>query len=318
MLEHYLQKSRSWKVPMYFHPYPAFGAFASASQVQLDVDRDRLIATLKAFSLLEPVKAVLFDNALMAEEPELVCVRDLFWENSTHGINPHNIGMLDCALETVDDLLEYICTTSIFCAQREGHYINFYPVPITDYLEQTSITGEYYADGAYHTIVFAPQPEDLACLRTYKFEDLTFRGTIEFRSVCCQPFSEAMTSAALHVGLMRQIQPLTELLEGDHAIYHHGYSATELRKIMNRRQWPEFVDRDGLRRLCLEVVALAQEGLRQRGLGEEAFLAPLYRRAENLCSPGREMLERMEAGATLQSVVERYAAFGDQPCPSVN
>ncbi|MFQ9792099.1 MAG: hypothetical protein ACLRX7_01780 [Acutalibacteraceae bacterium] len=38
-------------------------------------------------------------------------------------------------------------------------------------------------------------------LRSYKFEDLTFRGTIEYRSACCQPVSECMCVAAFHVGL---------------------------------------------------------------------------------------------------------------------
>lgn len=309
MLERYLQKSSIWTVPMYFHDYPAFGAFASASQVQLDVDIHRLIPTLKAFSLVEPVKAVLFSNALLDSEPDLLCVRDLFWENSTHGINPHNIGMFDCPLESVDDLLEYICTTSIFCTMRSGRYLHFQPIPITDYLEREQVTGEYYADGAYHEITFQPAVEDLDYLRTYKFEDLTFRGTIEFRSACCQPFADAMTVAAFHVGLMDQVEPLLELMENDRVLYHHGYSAGELRKIMNRRDWPEFVDRAGLKALCLAVLDLAKENLVQRGLGEEKFLLPLYQRAETLTSPGRVMAEALEQGVTRSEISRKYAEF---------
>ena len=48
---------------------------------------------------------------------------------------------------------------------------------------------------SYQTIEFAPQQSDLDHLRTFKFEDLTFRGTIEYRSACCQPLSEALTVA---------------------------------------------------------------------------------------------------------------------------
>lgn len=307
MLERYLQKSRVWDVPMYFHPYPDFGAFSSASQVQLDVDRDQLLSVLRGFSLVEPVKAVLFSNSVLDSEPDLLCVRDLMWENSTHGINPHNVGMFDCPLDSVDDLLEYICTTSIFCTEREGHYINFKPIPITDYLEQDCVTGEYYENGAYHTIQFVPKPEDLAYLRTYKFEDLTFRGTIEFRSVCCQPFQDAMSVAAFHVGLMNHTQELTALLENDHSIYHHGYSATELRKIMNRRAYPEFVDREGLKALTLSVLELANKGLLERGYGEERFLAPLFERAQTLTSPARYMVERLEQGDSLSQLAKEFA-----------
>lgn len=307
MLERYLQKSTVWKVPMYFHPYPAFGAFASASQVQLDVNRNELLHVLKGFSLVEPVKAVLFSNSVMESEPELLCVRDLFWENSTHGINPHNIGAFDCPLDSLDDLLEYISTTSIFCAERDGHYLHFRPLPITDYLERAEVTGEYYEDGAFHKLTFTPELSDLAYLRTYKFEDLTFRGTVEFRSVCCQPLSEAMTVAAFHMGLMERLPELLTLMENDRVLYHHGYSATELRRIMNRRNWPEFVNRDALKTLCLSVLELAKEGLESRQMGEEIFLKPLFARAESLSSPGRAFVEAREAGVPIAQLIRTYS-----------
>ncbi len=310
MLEYYLKKSREWKIPMYFHPYPEYASYASASQVQLDVEEDELISVLRAFSLLEPVKAVLFSNSVMQSEPELLCVRDLFWENSTHGINPHNIGMFDCELTCVDDLLEYIATTSIFCAEREGHYLFFQPIPITDYLEQDTMVGEYRENGRFYKMEFKPELSDLRYLRTYKFEDLTFRGTIEFRSVCSQPLSEAMTVAAFHVGLMEKVPELLDLLEGDHVLYHHGYSATELRKLMNHRTWPEFIDRNGLKKLCCDVLRLAEQGLRARGFGEEGYLVPLFHRATTLCSPGRKFAEAMEAGASMQQQIRSYSYHG--------
>lgn len=309
MLERYLRCAERWKEPMYFHPYPDFGAFASASQVQLDVRREDLITALKGFSLVEPVKAVLFSNSVLSPEDGLLCARDDLWEYSTHGINPHNVGMYDCPLESVDDLLEYICTTSIFCAERDGRYLHFRPIPITDYLNRDAVEGEYYDRGAYRALVFHPEPEDIRYLRTYKFEDLTFRGTIEFRSVCCQPFRDAMTVAAFHAGLMGKTRELAALLEADHTLYHHGYSAAELRKLMNRTEWPAYLDRDALRRLCTAVLDLARDGLLRRGCGEERYLDALYARAETLCSPGRAMLERQRAGTPMEELVREYAAF---------
>lgn len=208
MLQRYLSKSREWAEPMYFHPYVDFGAFASASQVQLDVEKDKLLVTLRAFSLVEPVKAVLFGNAWLPKEPQLLCVRDLLWANSTHGINPHNVGMYDQVPGTIEELLEYIATTSIFCTERAGKYIHFHPVPIVEYLERDQVEGEYFEDGSCHPVTIHPEPGDIQYLRTYKFEDLTYRGTIEFRSVCCQPFRDAMTVAAFHMGLMTEVEEL--------------------------------------------------------------------------------------------------------------
>ncbi|MBQ9269520.1 MAG: glutamylcysteine synthetase [Oscillospiraceae bacterium] len=310
MLQRYLSRSREWSEKMYFHPYFAFGAFASASQVQLDVQKDHLLTVLKAFSLVEPVKAVLFHNAYLSAEPELLCARDLFWENSTHGINPHNVGMYERIPETIDELLDYIATTSIFCAEREGRYLHFRPIPIVEYLETDTVEGEYLEDGAYKTMTIHPESSDLKYLRTYKFEDLTYRGTIEFRSVCCQPFSSAMSVAAFHMGLMDRAGELSELLERDDVLYHHGYNASELRKLMNRRNWPEWIDREKLTILCRSVLDLAKDGLREQGLGVEPYLEPLYHRAETLCSPARYMVEQLEAGAALNELILQYADLG--------
>jgi gamma-glutamylcysteine synthetase len=55
--------------------------------------------------------------------------------------------------------------------------------------------GEYTENGKAYQMKFSPQPEDISYLRTFKFEDLTYRGTIEFRSSCCQPIGDVMTVA---------------------------------------------------------------------------------------------------------------------------
>jgi gamma-glutamylcysteine synthetase len=307
MLQRYLSKCQTWEAPMYFHPYADFGAFASASQVQLDVEKEHLISTLQAFSLVEPVKAVLFSNSYLPSEPQLLCVRDMLWENSTHGINPHNVGMFDDGPKSIDELLEYIASTSIFCAERGTKYLHFRPIPIVEYLNRDWVDGEYLENGEYKTLRFHPEPSDLKYLRTYKFEDLTYRGTIEFRSVCCQPFRDAMTVAAFHMGLMDRTEELTALMQQDRMLYHHGYNPTELRKMMNRRAWPGFVDRPGLKKLCIQVLDLAAEGLKAQKLGGEQFLAPLYRRAENLMSPARQMVEQLEQGTPMTDIVLDYS-----------
>ncbi|MBR1873973.1 MAG: glutamylcysteine synthetase [Eubacterium sp.] len=306
MLEGFLKRYKDWKVPMYFHPYPDFATYASASQVQLDIERDDLLETIRVFSLLEPVKAVLFANSWMSDEPELLCIRDRFWENSTHGINPHNIGMFDRIPETMEELLDYISRTSIFCTMREGHYIHFKPIPIIDYFDMDHVVGEYYENGVYTPYSFKPERNDIEYLRTYKFTDLTFRGTIEYRSACCQPFSDAMCVAALQVGLANRTAELDEILSKDTSIYHHGYSEVELRHILNLRDWPEFINKKGLRDLCLAVLELAKKGLNEREPNDVRFLDPLFERADTLISPARQMIEGVNAGTPIMDYVRFY------------
>jgi gamma-glutamylcysteine synthetase len=314
MLYHHLTSYEKYldRIPMFFHHYPDYGMFASASQVQLDVGYDALIPTIKAFSLLEPLKALLFSNSVLnGEHEELICCRDMLWENSTHGINPHNIGMFDDIPENVEELLEYIASTSIYCTEQDGKYINFEPIKIVEYFARDEIEGEYYDknDDSYHCIIFRPRKEDLTYLRSFKFEDITFRGTIEFRSVCCQPIRDALTVAAFHLGLIRQPEKLNAILENDHVIYGHGYNATELRKLFNQRGLPNYVDKNALKELLSEVLELSRSGLKERGRGEEVYLDPLFERAKHLTNPATRLLESLEAGIDVEETIRDYATI---------
>lgn len=307
MLFHHLHSYKKYDLPVFFHHYPEFGTFSSASQVQLDVNYEELLTTIHAFNKIEPIKAILFSNSVLLDEQEdLLCCRDMLWENSTQGINPHNIGMFDCTFESEEDLLSYIESTSIYCVEREDKYINFSPVNIMEYFNRPYVEGEYYEDGAYKSIRINPQISDLQYLRTFKFEDLTFRGTIEFRSVCCQPIKDCMTVAAFHLGLKNRLQELDELLKQDHVIYHQGYTAGELRKMFVRSELPAFVDVEKLYELIRNILELAKEGLVSRGYGEESMLKPLFERMENKTNPAKRMLDLRKQGADIQDIIFEY------------
>lgn len=308
MLFHHLGTYKNYKLPMYFHKYSDFGTFSSASQVQLDVEYNKLPLTINAFSKLEPIKALLFNNSvLIGENNELHCCRDMFWENSTHGINPHNIGMYECEIESIDDLLSYIASTSIYCVERGDKYINFTPINIVEYLNSDKLEGEYFSDGGYKKIEFTPSIDDIKYLRTFKFEDLTFRGTIEFRSVCAQPVSDSFSVAAFHTGLMKRTEELAEILEKDEVLYHNGYTSGELRKLLVKSELPSFINEDELYGLAERIVNLSRDGLRQRGFGEEKFLSPLYERINNRTNPAKKLFERLNSGEDLEKIIKDYA-----------
>ena len=164
-----------------------------------------------------------------------------------------------------------------------------------------------FRSGSVSTIIhFEPGPEDIRYLRTFKFEDLTFRGTIEYRSICCQPIKDAMTVAAFHLGLKNRLHELYTLLKNDHVIYHHGYTAGELRKMFVRKTPPSFVNKIDLFLLVEKVLRLGEEGLRERGLGEEVFLKPLFERMERQTNPAKEMLDLREQGVPLEDIILSY------------
>lgn len=225
------------------------------------------------------------------------------------GYNPHNIGMFDYDLSSIDDLVEYIKSTSIYCTMRNGKYINFTPVPINDYLKMSTVKGEYFDcnENKYKDIEIVPCINDLEYLRTFKFEDLTFRGTIEFRSMCCQPISDSMCAAAFHIGLLERLDELQGLLNSDDAIYSHGYSASELQRMFSQLYMPAFVDKNKLIQTLIRILELSESGLKQRGMNEEIFLKPLFERAYTLTSPAKKIVEGLNNGLSLEYFIKEYS-----------
>lgn len=309
MLYHHLHtyKKHNDKTDIVFHNRPDFGTFTSASQVQIDVHYDDLIDVINTFERLEPYKALIFSNSVLSEQPDLLCARNMLWERSMQGYNPRNIGMFDYSLESVSDLIEYIKSTSIYCAMRGGKYVNFTPVPINEYFKLDSVMGEYFDGEKYRDIEITPDISDLKYLRTFKFEDLTFRGTIEFRSSCCQPVCDSMTVAAFHIGLIENIPRLKSILERDRVIYSQGNSPAELQRAFSYRDIPSFADKKMLSKMLISILDLASIGLKSRGYGEEIFLNPLYERARTLTSPARKMLDGLDRGETIERYINEYA-----------
>ena len=227
MLYHHLKSIKKYEnVPMHFHKYPEYGMFSSASQVQIDVHRDDLIKTINVFSKIEPVKALLFSNSVLIDENKHVtCFRDSLWEYSTHGINPHNIGVYDVDFKDIESLQAYLESLNMYCVMRDGAYINFESMNLLDYFGQDYVRGEIYNNGEYRNIDIKPCISDIKYLRPFKFINLTFRGTVEFRSICTQPIKDSMCVAAFHVGLKDNLDELDNIIDNDEVIYNNGYTA---------------------------------------------------------------------------------------------
>lgn len=306
MLLHHLCSYPNYDRQMRFHHHPNFGLFSCASQIQMDVEEEKLVETLNTFTKLEPLKALIFSNSIWGEKQDILCSRDNFWRNSLHGLNRHNVDMYGLEFDSIDEILLYIQSMSLYCVERNGKYVNFAPVPLKQYFKSKEIMGEYFDGERYQPIKIHPEIKDLQYLRSFKFEDLTFRGTVEFRSVCEQPVGEIMATGAFHAGLMENLSSLTILLDEDHVIYHKGYNASELRRMFVKKELPDIFDWGAVSSFIISVLDVAKDGLKRRGLGEEAFLEPLYMRAEQLLSPARQMLNGLEQGRSVDDYIMEY------------
>ena len=69
-------------------------------------------------------------------------------------------------------------------------------------------------------------------------------------------------------GLIEQLDELQVLLENDTVIYNHGYTATELQKMLSMRVLPEFIEKDAIKKQLIAILSLASDGLEKRGYGD--------------------------------------------------
>ena len=251
------------------HSYPSYGAFICGNQVQLDVRRDNYIRIINAFNKIEAAKAYLFSNSeFSAEAWDTKIARDIFWEESLHGYYKENVGIYPKDYQSEEEFFNNLARTAIFTATREGKSYYFKPIRVEDYLDQKEITA-YTADG--NEKIIKPVKEDLKQHRSYQFQDLTARGTVEFRSVCTQPLETTFAPIAFELGLFVELEKLEDYLEGSSFIYNEEQDYRKLRKKYSKKILSK-EEKEAIQSFSKDLLDIAEAGLMKRGYKEEEFL----------------------------------------------
>lgn len=251
------------------HSYPSYGAFICGNQVQLDVRRDNYLRIINAFNKIEAAKAYLFSNSeFSAEAWDTKIARDIFWEESLHGYYKENVGIYPKDYQSEEEFFNNLARTAIFTATREGKSYYFKPIRVEDYLDQKEITA-YTADG--NEKIIKPVKEDLKKHRSYQFQDLTARGTVEFRSVCTQPLETTFAPIAFELGLFVELEKLENFLEDSSFFKNEEQDYRKLRKKYSKKILSK-EEKEAIQSFSKDLIDMARAGLIKRGYGEETFL----------------------------------------------
>ena len=271
MLMSYLKMSRTvTDIPL--HHFPEYGAFICGSQVQLDVSKSNYLRVINAFTQIEAVKAYLFANSeFSGADWDTKIARDIFWEESMHGIYSENVGVNARLFKDEDDFFAYLDQSAIFTAERDDQTYYFYPIRVKDYLDTNAITA-YDLDGKEY--ILHPEEKDFQTHRSYQYQDLTTRGTVEFRSVCTQPLDRTFASAAFHLGLLVNLEKLEAYLEKANffKIFSRDYKG--LRRQFSKKSLST-EEEEAVAQFAKDLLILAEEGLEMRGRQELIYLQPL-------------------------------------------
>ena len=271
MLMDYLSMG-SHQESAHLHDFPQYGAFICGSQVQLDVSTANYLRVINAFTQIESAKAFLFANSeFSGADWDTQISRDIFWEESMHGIYPENVGVNTRLFKDEDDFFDYLDHSAIFTAERDGETYYFSPIQARDYLATDEIPA--YTLNGKETLL-APQEKDFQTHRSYQFQDLTTRGTVEFRSVCTQPLDRTFASAAFHLGLLVNLDKLEAYLETAPFFESFGRDYKSLRRQFSKKHLTD-EETAGIVQFSKDLLAIAEQGLEMRGQSETTYLEPL-------------------------------------------
>ena len=271
MLMAYLNLSRS-KNCRGLHDFPEYGAFICGSQVQLDVSKSNYLRVINAFTQIEAVKAYLFANSeFSGADWDTKISRDIFWEESMHGIYPENVGVNARLFKDENDFFDYLDHSAIFTAERDGETYYFYPIRAKDYLGTPEIHA-FALDGK--EILLYPQEKDFQTHRSYQYQDLTTRGTVEFRSVCTQPLNRTFAATAFHLGLLVNLDQLETYLQKAPFFIIFGRDYKSLRRQFSKKKLTD-QEEAAILEFSKDLLILAAEGLDKRDKQEMIYLEPL-------------------------------------------
>ena len=256
----------------FFHRHPDYGSYICGSQVQLDVSRTNFIQVINAFNQIEAAKAYFFANSeLITEDFRTKIARDRFWEESMHGLLVENVGVNPYDFKNEEDFFNYLNHTAIFNAEREGDTYYFPPIAAGEYLKQGQIKG-YNLSGRESLV--SPRADDFHYHRSYQYQDLTTRGTVEFRSICAQPLNRTFAPAAFHLGLLANLEEVTAYLKDCDFFKLEGRAYKDLRRKYSQIDLTQ-TEQDAIRSFASDLLQLAIKGLKMRKKGEERYLFPL-------------------------------------------
>ena len=271
MLMNYLKLSRT-VLGTDFHDYPQYGAFICGSQVQLDVSKSNFLRVINAFTQIEAAKAYLFANSEFSREDwDTKISRDIFWEDSMHGIYPENVGVNARLFKDEDDFFDYLDHSAIFTAERDGQTYYFNPIQARDYLTTPEIQA-FTLNG--DEVLIYPQEKDFQTHRSYQYQDLTTRGTVEFRSVCTQPLNRTFAATAFHLGLLVNLDKLEAYLQSAPFFTTFGRDYKSLRRQFSKKRLTD-EEETAIVEFSKALLLLAEEGLEKRGKQEMTYLQPL-------------------------------------------
>lgn len=297
------------------HNGEIFHAFSASTQTHLETSLSGLPDRLNLFGKLSFVDALLFSNSLPFQanvedgwitslphclQAELnqptLCFRDALWRLC----EAPNTEASEQVFASLDDVTRHLLSLKLFVVSDGGE--GYRPI-------QPVECATYFSDEGAVDVDDVIAEKDFSCFRPLQPVSVSRYGTIEIRQTCTQPLTEVFTPTAFYVGISENFKKASDL-SGDFWRENRLHETNaQLRQMAVCGE--EIVPKRKMDAFLNDLIAVAEEGLTKRHLGEERFLAR-FRKIENrfVCPAERQNRMRQE-GYSLIEIMRMFSAMDE-------
>ncbi len=289
--EHWSPKARGNFFRTFFSRDVDVQTSSAASQVHVEVTLEEVVPVLEVLLALSSVLVALNANAPIwggKKDPlGMMAARQHFWDRFTPqkgcwsnvhvGLPKFEPPYLEQPPASLRQLAEWICGTKFLVHVEKGQVIipnipfGSWCAQQEDRLDEKQLRAAYESHEG--TLWWDARPR-------------VHFGTIEVRPSCQN--IHAVSSDALVLGLVENWRNALHFVR--HNCTHEDWRRLRFQCLT------EGLRARGAAEAARNTLTLAKEGLLSRGLGEEKLLLPLYRRVDDLTSPGHEKLHIFNEG----------------------
>jgi len=251
-------------------------------QVNLDFgDEADMVEKLRVSLALQPLATALFANSPFREgKPSgFLALRGRVWTDT----DPDRTGIPAVVFEDgfgFERFADYVLDVPMYFIMRDGQYIDAAGIPFRAFMQGRALDGHRATMG------------DFADHVTTVFTDVRLKRFLEMRGADAGHVGMLMAKPALWTGLLYDAAAQKAA-----AALIRGWTVEELRVLrmeVPKRALAATIRGRGLRDIARDVLAIARDGLKARGLGEEVYLAPLEEIATSGVTQAERWLQRFE------------------------
>lgn len=276
----------------------------ASNQCHIEIGlKDALVAT-NTLNALSGLQIALHSNSpIWNGNVDTVCKtnREMFWEKCFEDrLNQVGIPPM---FKTIEEYVYYLLDFKPLLVKREEGFLKIKnKETFRDFLlSKTSAIGTNLNG---EEVSVTPKLTDMQYLIPFSWFNARLvpkYGTIESRMCCQQPPKETLTSVALTLGLIENLDAAQELASRFTQKIWQNFRKEAINKAFDAQ-----IDGMPVIHLLSELLDIAFNGLKKRNLNEEVFLKPLYERLERQTSPADVAIEVFKNGG-MELFLDTYA-----------